>query len=169
MSHGSTFFTLVVAYGRSLHFKGAKPDGQAAWQPLKTEFKKVDCLSQWGSGASSMTDLASLESLKELKAIESGEVAVAGIDREMAHFAKQILLIPRTKECSFVRVMQVAYNYGQLFGILGSKTPPPRIASVIRVFKTNMDTVCDMGAFGSVDPEPVREICRAAILTFRKK
>jgi hypothetical protein len=106
---------------------GEKPDGQALWQPLKALFKAATGQSDWRPefsalqapdgeiGPEPLTFLEAAEGLPE--APETGRTAAEGAARtDDAHYFAQLLRIPLREECLVRRILQIAYNSGQLSG-----------------------------------------------------
>ena len=103
---------LVGGYGADIH-SGPKPNGQDAWQPLKTAFSRASGTAEWPSP---LTQDAGMDA-KILEQFDGFEKGGAGdVDSEDAHYFAQHFRIPAREECTLRRLLQVAYNSGQLSG-----------------------------------------------------
>jgi hypothetical protein len=104
-------WSLVRAYGAGIHAGPVKADGLAAWQPLKEILSNAEGLSQWTDARTgdAKTDAVILKTFEGYEAGNNGAVSA-----EDAHYFAQLFRLPAREECSLRRLLQVAYNSGQL-------------------------------------------------------
>jgi hypothetical protein len=106
-----TLWYLAQGYGAGIHAGPDKADGLAAWQPLKAILSEAKGLGRWTGARTgdAKTDAGILETFENYEAGQDDAVRP-----EDAHFYAQLFRIPAREECSLRRLLQVAYNSGQL-------------------------------------------------------
>jgi hypothetical protein len=113
-------FEAVRSYGTALWVDatqaGRIPDGRQAWQPLKAIAARSEGTGAW-KGLLSNQKPSSGEGLgpSALEILEEIEFG-GGLRGQQAHFYAQLLRIPLREGCDLRRVLQIAYNLGQLAG-----------------------------------------------------
>jgi hypothetical protein len=107
----SQLWVSTRAYGASIHSGPDAPDGREAWQPIKAISSAYPEGAKWSSRITSgpAKDAATLTLLKALELL-------GGKSGEDAHYYTQMLRIPMEQACSLRKVLQVAFNIGQLVG-----------------------------------------------------
>lgn len=116
-------YAIAVAHGLKIWQEAGKkdkrPDGRAAWQPVKAacsdETQEGLCWDGFDRDESEL--LAMLAGLEKTSADAD--------TRECAHFAAKIVGLPRAAKCTVRRVLQHAFNVGQLLGLLRRGFCPP--------------------------------------------
>ena len=111
----------VQTYGAAIWSNDEKPDGQAAWQPIKALLLESPGEGDWKlsfrTHIGRLGALGSARGLNLLAILESSELEGKGdIVPSDAHYYAQLLRIPSREKCSLRRLLQVAYNSGQLKG-----------------------------------------------------
>jgi hypothetical protein len=96
---------LVVEYARSVRTKGL--DGLQMWIRIKGKLSEIKYEGKW------FKNIYIKNRMLRIGVIES-ESGVTKDDWEKHHFMLQHANIPYSCECNFVRLMQIAYNCGQL-------------------------------------------------------
>jgi len=113
MSNLSKMYRLVFDSALGWWKEGFCRDGRERWQPLKKFFAALGGVElEWKTRPGGFSELlARLEECEKSGANER--------DKARCHFMAQVLRIPRDEEPSVRKVMQVALNAGQLFGMTG--------------------------------------------------